>query len=164
MKCLELSLFFKNLHASYYNRNNIFSLLFRSLASSSVRRPKSPFTKVLSNVAILLVLINDCFLSPFDNVAKSCTSVGSCHCNCVVIKQAVTSSSVSASTTAGLILLPLKVSKGKSNKYDISFIHYKLLLSQLMNKFLPHYLRNQMPGFQKSFFEFPLLVPVLRNV
>ena len=64
--------------------------------------PKSPLAKVLSSVAILLILISDGLLKPFVGFGISSTSVASRHWSWEVIKQTVKSSAKSARITAGL--------------------------------------------------------------
>ena len=101
-------------YGRYDSWSNIFSLLLSSESSVWLSLPKSPFISSLSNVAILLVLMNDIPLSLFVEFGERSTSEVSFHCICDVIKQTVTSRLVSARTTAGLSLLPLKSVKWKS--------------------------------------------------
>ena len=87
--------------------------MFNAVISISDSCPNSPLANDFSNVAILLVLIKDDFLSPLTGVGKICMSVISFQCIWVVIKQTVMSYIVSAIITAGLNLLPLKSVNGK---------------------------------------------------
>lgn len=106
--------------------NKILSLLFNSVNSVGPSLPQSPFAKYLSNVAILLVRMSDCFLSPFVAVGGSSTSVDSYQPICVVIKHTLMSGIVSTRTTAGRSLLPLKSVKGKvmSTISSFAIVHF----------------------------------------
>lgn len=75
--------------------------------------PKSPFAKAVSNVAILLDRIKDCFLSPFAALGETKTSVDSCQSIRDVTKQTVRSRLVATSTKAGLSFVPLRSENGK---------------------------------------------------
>jgi len=93
--------------------NTVFTLPFSSEISIEVSLPNRPFDNFLSIVANFRVLNRDSFLSPLVLLGWSLRSVSSCHLFCVVIKQTVKSSPVSARITAGLNLLPERSVKGK---------------------------------------------------